>query len=409
MKYCYCLLIFFCGSLSAAEWSLMGTDSYLEYVEHVTNDGVTELAESPSGGMVYSGTSLSGNEAVDTITVYSKDPVNGALTEVFAYTQGVEGVDGLTGINDIKITNDNSCLFVSSLKFIIPFNQDGHLAAFKISSGTGELSFVEAIDRLDPNNGNFTTPQKLIVSDDNRFLYMAVLNELLVFSVDVTDCQLTYVEKYGFFGGSGFGSDLAFDQTNDHLYVTAGNTGQPNSGGVVHYERDQVTGLLAQVDVYNNGEDDIIDLENPVDLLVSGDGRFLYALAYDRDAVVVFTIDQLTGELVYDASYVNLTNGISGMIQPRRVAISPDQNYLVITGQWDDNLVVFSRNQNDGSLLYESAYFDGQNGFDLMIGLSDILMSQDGHLYAAAVIDDAILLIDTHPEISDIIFAHDFD
>ncbi|WP_223788801.1 lactonase family protein [Marinicella meishanensis] len=402
------LLILFSHQLVASDWVSRGGDSYLEYVDFVSNDGVVQIEESPSGDFVYAGTSLSGNDAVDTITVYSKNPANGALTEAFAYTQGVAGVDGLTGINDIQITLDNSCLYVSSLKFIVPFDQDGHLAAFRVDSVSGSLSFVEAIDRLDPSNGNFTAPYKIALSSDNRFLYMAVSSEVMVFSVDVTDCQLTYVTKYAISGG-GFGSDLVFDQSEDHLYVTLGTTGPPNSGGVVMFARDQMTGLLTPSEEYINGEDGIVDLENPVDLLLSGDGRYLYALAYDRDAVVVFTVDQLTSELTYDASYVNLTNGISGLIQPRRMAMSPDQDYLVIATQWDYNLVVFSRDQQDGSLVYESAYYDGQNGFDHMLGLSDILLSQDGFLYTTAVIDNAIQIINTHPEIDDVIFRDGFD
>ena len=62
MKLNSCILILFFNHLLVFDLNSAGTESYLEYLDYVSNVGVTEIEESPSGTFIYAGTHLPGND-----------------------------------------------------------------------------------------------------------------------------------------------------------------------------------------------------------------------------------------------------------------------------------------------------------------------------------------------------------
>jgi 6-phosphogluconolactonase len=80
------------------------------------------------------------------------------------------------------------------------------------------------------------------------------------------------------------------------------------------------------------------------DIHISPDGKFLYGSNRGHDSIVVYAIDQVTGELtvVEHAS----TKGK----HPRNFAISPDGRFLLAANRDTDNVVSFRRDEATGKL-----------------------------------------------------------
>lgn len=81
------------------------------------------------------------------------------------------------------------------------------------------------------------------------------------------------------------------------------------------------------------------------DIHVSPDGQFLYVSnREDLNNIVVYAIDQQDGMLEKISSYS------SGDVHPRNFTIDPTGNYLLAANRNTDNVVIFERNKENGSL-----------------------------------------------------------
>ena len=76
---------------------------------------------------------------------------------------------------------------------------------------------------------------------------------------------------------------------------------------------------------------------------VSPDDQFLYVTSEEDNAVVLFSRDTVTGALTYIATYVDGENNVTGLVSPVALAISPDGQNLYVAGKLDSAIVVFNR------------------------------------------------------------------
>ncbi len=118
-------------------------------------------------------------------------------------------------------------------------------------------------------------------------------------------------------------------------------------------EIDPVTGMLTPIHTYRNGFEGISGLFGVVDLELSSDGKFLYAAAFDGDAVQAFSCDPNTGTMTWiqtihdedaDADY------LKGM---RDVELSADGTLLYTVASEDNALTIFTRDTTTGLLTYQ--------------------------------------------------------
>lgn len=80
------------------------------------------------------------------------------------------------------------------------------------------------------------------------------------------------------------------------------------------------------------------------DIHISPDGKFLYGSNRTHESLVIYSIDQKTGQL----TYVGHQNVLGKT--PRNFMIDPTGKWILVANQDSDNIVVFSRNTKTGKL-----------------------------------------------------------
>ena len=90
--------------------------------------------------------------------------------------------------------------------------------------------------------------------------------------------------------------------------------------------------------------DDFDGDNTAADIHTSPDGRFLYASNRGHDSIVIYSIDEATGEL----SLVGHESTRGG--HPRNFMIDSKGEYLMVANRDDDNVVLFRRDADTGEL-----------------------------------------------------------
>jgi 6-phosphogluconolactonase (cycloisomerase 2 family) len=130
---------------------------------------------------------------------------------------------------------------------------------------------------------------------------------------------------------------------------------------------------------------DIAGLLGAAGIAMSPDDLHVYIIAVSGDTLVVFSRNSTTGVLTHVETQTNGLGGVSGMDQPRGVAVSPDGTHVYVGGADSDAIAIFSRNSLTGALTFVGFVQDGVGGVDGLNGASEVAVSADGdHLYAVA-------------------------
>ena len=80
------------------------------------------------------------------------------------------------------------------------------------------------------------------------------------------------------------------------------------------------------------------------DIHISPNGKFLYGSNRGHDSIVIFEIDQKTGELMYVDHH-----SVNGK-WPRNFIIDPTGKFLLVANQHSNNIVVFKIDAETGEL-----------------------------------------------------------
>jgi len=122
----------------------------------------------------------------------------------------------------------------------------------------------------------------------------------------------------------------------------------------------------------------IKDMVNPHRLVMSTDGQFLYVACGGGNSVVVFVKNSM-GKFNLLQSISNNEKGISGLAGGVGITLSPDQKNLFIAAEEDNAVVVFDRS-NNGLLKLNSILQDKS-----IEGASSVNVSADGkHLFVTS-------------------------
>lgn len=129
-------------------------------------------------------------------------------------------------------------------------------------------------------------------------------------------------------------------------------------------------------------------------------GRFAYATGQfeGQGAIALFRRDPLTGRLSDPVLpggvrqvQVNGENGVRGIGGAADLALSADRRFVYVAGRSSDSIALFTRNADNGSLQFVTAYQDGELGIDGIGGVNRLLIDPSGrHLYAAGASENAI-------------------
>lgn len=112
--------------------------------------------------------------------------------------------------------------------------------------------------------------------------------------------------------------------------------------GVYRYEK----GALKAVQTISTLPDDFNGKNTCADIHISPDGKFLYGSNRGHHSIVMYRINQKTGELtlVGHQSVLGET--------PRNFTIDPSGNFLLVANQDTDNIQVFRRDKKTGKLTH---------------------------------------------------------
>jgi autotransporter-associated beta strand protein len=227
-------------------------------------------------------------------------------------------------------------------------------------------------------------------SPDGKNLYVAGIqaDSLVVFTRDTTTGALTYSTKFTDGAGGIDGLDgirsVVVSPDGKNVYAT----GSVDDALVV-FNRDTTTGALTYSTTFKDGVNNVNGLDGADTIAVSADGKSVYVTGGTDDAVAVFTRNTTTGALTY--STINDGANISGLNAAAGIAVSPDGKNVYATGGFDNSLVVFERDTTTGDLSYVDIFQDGIDGVDGLAAAQSVIVSADGkYVYVAGLSDDAI-------------------
>ncbi|MBM4267662.1 MAG: hypothetical protein FJ144_13790, partial [Deltaproteobacteria bacterium] len=103
-------------------------------------------------------------------------------------------------------------------------------------------------------------------------------------------------------------------------------------------------------DLVDNGNGGTV-LDGVIDVAVSPDGRFVYAVAQNESAVTTFSRDLLAGTLTFVASVAQGSPGVGGLNDLRSVEVSPD-GIALYTVNSQAQIAAFDRNTATGTLAF---------------------------------------------------------
>lgn len=362
-----------------------------------TLDGAYDIAISPDGLYAY----VTGF-VDDALTVFRRNVDTSALT----FVMSVSNLD-LDGPQMVAISPDGAQVYVTARNtdaFVI-FNRNANTGI--VTTGLVFRNGQNGVTGMD-------YPYGIAVTPDGRYIYVTgfLSHSIVTFARDsngVVTYQGTLVDATNL--------DRPYDITSSpdgkHLYVTGGHNGVTDEGYVSVFERDMLSGALTFVQRRYEGELlgcpliclYINGLGGAWGIDVTPDGNNIYIAGYYDDAVVRFTRNPLTGELAYggyianslmQAQSVEEMQGIDaveaeGLDGARDVRVSPDGQYVFVTGSISDGLAVFVRGQN-GVLTQVQALFPffGNPALD---GAWQIEVSPDGAaVYVTGYVNDSVVV-----------------
>ena len=276
-----------------------GELSYVETERDGDNDpgdpgGVVEglyepwdLAVAPDGGGLY----VAGNNE-DALVAFDRDTATGRISFLELESDGVGGVDGLSGVEAIAISPDGRSVYAAG-------SGGEEAAVFARDLGTDALTFLEAeVDGVDDPqdsgpavDGFEFGPTDVAVAPDGSQVYFGAFRALTRFQRDTATGRISFAEvERDAFDEYGYVDALTPSRDGGELYV-----GTAVAGGGGALLALSTAGGLAPLDAEVSGQDDPGDgggraaaLERIAEVVVSPDDRFVYSVSEADNGVGLF-------------------------------------------------------------------------------------------------------------------------
>src|SRR5947208_1430671 len=242
-------------------------------------NGAERLAVSPDGASLY----VAGADD-DAVAVFRRDLLTGALAFVEVQRAGAGGIDGLRGPQSVAISPDGAHVYVVT-------GVDRTLAVFRRDAKSGALALVEVKHDGVGGVAGLGGAEQVVLSPDGAHLYVASDEDdaVAVFRRDPATGDLTFVEvqRDGVGGVDGLDGAQAVVVAPDGTHVYA--TGELDHSLAV-FDRDRTTGKLTFVEAHRDGVGGTFGMKNPQPVAVSPDGSSVYVGSQVGDAVAAFRL-----------------------------------------------------------------------------------------------------------------------
>ena len=317
--------------------------------------------------------------------------VIGQIQFVESYQNNTNGISGLTDAFRVTVSPDGKNVYAVSIS-------NDALVVFSVDPCNGKLTFVEklqdGVGGIDGLNG----AMGLSVSPDGNFVYTVSNTDdaLNVFSRDSATGALTlaftYKDNQGGFDGLNGARAVNISPDGQHLYVVS--TGDHS---LASFERNTTTGAVTFLQVFKDGINGIDGLFQCTSVEVSADGQNVYTTGEFDNALLVFTRNATTGILTLQQSLFDQQNGITSLDSAVHVASSPDGNHVYVASFFKSKLAVFAR-ANDGTLTFVEEYQDNTNGINGLGGAFTVVVSPDNlHVYVVGRLDHELSVFSRDP------------
>ena len=241
--------------------------------------------------------------STNSVANFRRNATTGKLNFVESESDGSGGVEGVERASTVAVGTDDGNVYVGA-------ESEGGLAVFDRGAALGALSFV----RKRPDLPRIAQPPGVAISPDGKHLVALSWGNQSLYSTERNPSDGTFELR-----------DTETDAVDD----------PSDSGGTVEglYESSSVT--------------------------FSPDGKHVYVTAYSIYSIATFALDATTGELTYvetEAEGVNdpTDSGgtVTGLYEPYSVVVSPDGKSVYAPANTDDGLAAFSRDAATGKLNF---------------------------------------------------------
>ncbi|MCX7557226.1 beta-propeller fold lactonase family protein [Xanthomonadaceae bacterium JHOS43] len=254
----------------------------------------------------------------------------------------------------------------------------------------------------DADVADLDQPSAIVLSPDGLHAYAAsgTKNAVLHFSRDPDTGKLTHVASYKT-SVAGFNAaklknpqDIKLSADGGFIYVAA-----RGDSAMTVLARDPGDGTLTFVHSLANGGQ-IQGLDDVVRLVLSPDGKHVYAVGRSSNSIGAFVRDGSTGEVSFAQALSRQSPGMQSLSQPNGIAISPEGTQVYVTSRMGNAVLAFDRNTdtahaNYGRLTFKTSYTDGLNGITGLKGAFGIALSSDGRqVYVVSEQDNSVVLFD---------------
>lgn len=313
---------------------------------HHTIEGVENpsfLTLGPSNEFLYAVNELKEfrGEETGTVSAYSADPVNKEFN--FLNKRPTRGTD------PCYVTVDKNGKYVLVANYgtgsvsVFPAGEDGYL---------GEIFEFIQHEGSSVNQERQEGPHahSVFLDEENHYAYVPDLglDELKVYEFKSDKGEFETCEDKDFKVRSGAGPrHLAFHPTENYVYLI-----NELDSIVTAFLRDEESGELTRIQNVSTLPSDFDGNSSTAEIKVSPSGKYVYGSNRGHDSIVIYEVDQNTGEL----SYVDheSTRGQA----PRHFTIDPTGSFLLVANQDSDNIVVFEIDEKTGELQYTGKDFD---------------------------------------------------
>jgi len=336
---------------------------------------VNALTTSSDGKFLYAA-SLGDNS----IEVFARNVSDGKLSLVQVLSNNIDGITGLAGASGLGLSPDNKFLYVTAYT-------DKAVNVFQRDTATGKLSFVET----QRTSANLAGAFAVVAASNSVYVASTDDNSISVFSRDPNTGKLTFVEtqkdNVGAVKGLTGTSGLAL--SSDEKFLVAAGT---KASSLVTFTRDTSSGKLTFVQTLVNNAGAVQGLDSVINLAISSDNKFVYAIGGGSDNAVAVFAKGSDGLLSFVEVQRNGSNSVTGLVGAYGLALSADNTYLYVTAMSDNALSIFSRNASTGKLSYVGSVFNGSGGISGMTGARPVASSSE-FVYVGGFSDAAIAVL----------------
>lgn len=337
---------------------------------------INDLTLSPDGLHLYA---VGFND--NALVVFSRYATDGTLDFAQLLLDGSNGVDGLAAASSVAVSPDGAYVYVAAFS-------DNAVTLFSRNMTTGALEFKkvykDGLEGVDGLAGAFS----VAVTANHVYVAGVTDDAIAVFSRNTSSGELTFVEKI-------IGSDTVLLDGVSHLTISLDGTTvlatSTNSGSLNVFSRDLSTGMLTHLQALTDGVAGIEGLKSANSVIISSDGKHVYTTGGGSNSGIAIFERAQTGLLTYKTIIRNGDNGTQHLTGVFGITLTPMGNYLYAASTGDSALVVFKRDAATGLLTFTDSLTDGTGGVDGLGGARAVAIDPTGiHIYVAGFTDNGI-------------------